>query len=117
MYLAKQNKLPSCLQSYFAQASEIHTYEIRLAKRNSFYVTRFNKSVTERSIRYTGVKTWNDLPKDIQNLVYNSNTTFSKKLKSIPPRNTNVRKVCFPFSLLLSFTIKFYCLSMFLSVA
>ena len=26
MHLAKQNKLPSCLQSYFAQTSEIHTY-------------------------------------------------------------------------------------------
>ena len=81
MYLAKQNTLPSCLQSLFAQTFEIHTYETRQAKRNSFYVTRFNKSVTKRSISYTGVKTWNNLPEDIQNLVHNSNTTFSKILK------------------------------------
>ena len=87
MYLAKQNKLPtsSCLQSCFAQTYEIHTYETRLTKRNSFYVTQFNKCVTKRSIRYTGVKTWNDLPEDIQNLVHNSNTTFSKKEVSRAP--------------------------------
>ena len=47
MYLDKQNKLPSCLQSYFAQTSEIHNYETRQAKRSLFYVTRFNKSVTK----------------------------------------------------------------------
>ena len=29
MYLAKENKLPSCLQSYFAQTFKIHTYETK----------------------------------------------------------------------------------------
>ena len=94
MYLAKQNKLPSCLQGYVAQTSQIHTYETRLSKRNSFYVSRFNKSVTERSIRYTGVKTWNDLPEDIQKPGHYSNTTFSKKTETILPRKTNQGKVC-----------------------
>ena len=68
----KQNKLPSCLQSYFAQTSEIHTYETRLSKGHPFYVIQFKKSgVTKLSIRYTGVKTWNDLPEDIRAVLAN----------------------------------------------
>ena len=45
MYLVKQNKLPSYLQSYFAQTSEIHTYETRLSKRNSFNVADLTNSL------------------------------------------------------------------------
>ena len=101
MYLAKQNKLPSCcLQRYFAQISEIHTYDTSLAKRNSFYVTRFNKSITKRSIRFRLLELRHGticqkILKPSSQLQYN----LSKKTETIttPPRKTNLSKVCFPF--------------------
>ena len=50
-------------------------------------------------------------PKPSSQFQYN----LFQKNEIIPSRKTNVGKVCFPFSLLLFFTINFYWLSMFLS--
>ena len=50
-------------------------------------------------------------PKPSSQFQYN----LFNKTETLPPKKTNVFKVCFPFSLLLFFTINFYWLSMFLS--
>jgi len=44
-------------------------------------VTKYNKTITQRSIRHTGGKLWNEMPDEIKRSIYLSQNIFLNKVK------------------------------------
>ena len=61
----RKKKLPKCFDQYFQPVVQVHNYLTRFAE-NSLAVVRFSKISTQRSIRYTGSKFWNEMPEKIK---------------------------------------------------
>ena len=70
MYKFKFESLPICFNQYFVLPSETHSYSTRFVTGDNYSLTRFNKSDSQRSIRYEGPKIWNELPADIKNIAH-----------------------------------------------
>ena len=71
----RKKKLPKCFDQYFQPVVQVHNYSTRFAE-NSLAVVRFSKISTQRSIRYTGSKFWNEMPEKIKSSLHISYTTF-----------------------------------------
>jgi hypothetical protein len=71
------NTLPDVYSNYFSRNSLIHDHDTR--RSNDLHVQRFNQNSGQRSIKYLGVKFWNDLPANFK--LINSHTIFDKKIK------------------------------------
>ena len=67
---------------YFVLPSKVHSNSTRFVTGDNYSLTRFNKSNSQRSIRYHEPKIWNELPADIKNIAQKTNTFSSKKLKN-----------------------------------
>ena len=67
---------------YFVLPSKVHSNSTRFVTGDNYSLTRFDKSNSQRSIRYHEPKIWNELPADIKNIAQKTNTFSSKKLKT-----------------------------------
>ena len=76
----RKKKLPKCFDQYFQPVVQVHNYPTRFAE-NSLAVVRFSKISTQRSIRYTESKFWNEMPEKIKSSPYISYTTFVLHVK------------------------------------
>ena len=81
MYKFKSKSLPICFNEYFVLPSKVHSYSTRFVTGNNYSLTRFNKSNSQRSIRYQGPKIWNELLADIKNIAQKNKHVFIKKIK------------------------------------
>ena len=77
----KMKTLPKCFENYFQLASQSHIYSTRFASNENWYVPRFKKTCTQRSIKYKGTKLWNALSTDLRDNCLKSYAGFVNRLK------------------------------------
>ena len=76
MYKFRSKSLPICFNEYFVLPSKVHSYSTRFVTGENYFLTHFNKSNSQRSIRYQGPKIWNELPADIRNIAQKNKYVF-----------------------------------------
>ena len=81
MYKLHNKLLPKCLQNFFEQPANLHSYSTRFASGNNYSIIRFNKSKSQCSIRYQGPVLWNDLPAKITYCARKNKHSFIKNVK------------------------------------
>ena len=78
MYKFIHKQLPAQFDNYFNSAMAINKRSTRASqKKNQLYIPRFRTNRLQRSIKYRGVKVWNDIPNKIKN---NGNLSTFKKI-------------------------------------
>ena len=55
------DKLPNCFTKYFKKVSEIHSRVTRSSDNNMLYLPKYRSNRLQRSLKYRGVKVWNDV--------------------------------------------------------
>ena len=84
MFSFKKKILPNCFKGYFTIPSEIHEYPTRFACDDNWAVNfHCTKSTTQRSIKFTRCKLWNDLPSEFKSIRELSVKSFSKNIKTL----------------------------------
>ena len=79
MYKFIYKQLPVQFDNYFNSVMAINKRSTRASqKKNQLYIPRFRTNRLQRSIKYRGVKVWNDIPNEIKN--YNGNLSTFKKI-------------------------------------
>ena len=74
------NTLPQSFSNFFAKVGQVNTRTTRSSSNpNNLYIPCYKSNRIQRSIKYQGVKVWNSIPVEIQNL---PNSRFKIKLKS-----------------------------------
>jgi len=68
MYKIVHNCFRSFISSCYSHINERHNYPTRIANNNNLTTTSLKKSLTRRSIQYTGPRLWNNIPKDLRNI-------------------------------------------------
>ena len=81
MHKFKTKSLPICFNEYFVSPSKVHSYFTRFVTGDNYSFTRFEKSNSQRSIRYQGPKIRNKLLADIKNIAQKNKQIFIKKVK------------------------------------
>ena len=79
MYKLKHRQLPSIFFPLFQCNHQVHNIAIRNS--DSYYFPYFSKSVTQQSISFSGVKTWNLIPSAV------------RKAQNIASFNTSLKKM------------------------
>ena len=77
---SERKKLPKCFDQYFQPVVQVPNYPTTFAE-NSLAVVTLSKISTQRSIRYTGSKFWNEMPEKIKSSLCISYTTFVLRVK------------------------------------
>ena len=68
MYKFIGKQLPVQFDNYFDNVHAIHKRSTRTSQmKNQLYIPRFRTNRLQRSIKYRGVKVWNDIPNEIKN--------------------------------------------------
>ena len=71
MYQFTQNKLPDTFDHYFTYSSDVSKHYTRhVTQEDHIFLNRFATSRTQHTIKYIGVKIWNNIPKEIKKLSY-----------------------------------------------
>ena len=79
MYKFIHKQLPFQFDNYFNSVLAINKRSTRASqKKNQLYIPRFRTNRLQRSIKYRGVKVWNDIPNEIKN--NNGNLSIFKKI-------------------------------------
>ena len=79
MYKFIPKQLPVQFDNYFNSVMAINKRSTRASqKKNQLYIPRFRTNRLQRSIKYRGVKVWNDIPNEIKN--NNGNLSTFKKI-------------------------------------
>ena len=73
--------LPKCFENYFQLASQVHIYSTRFATNENWSVPRFEKTYTQRLIKYKDSILWNALPTDLRDNYLKSYAIFVNRLK------------------------------------
>ena len=63
-----KKQLPSIFDNYFRYASDVHTYNTRLALKSNFYKARFRTNIGKRTLSALAANHWEKLPHDIKDL-------------------------------------------------
>ena len=75
-----QNKLPDTFDHYFTYSSDVSKhYTCHVSQEDHIFLNRFATSCTQHTIKYIGVKIWNNIPKEIKRLSYNKFILSYKK--------------------------------------
>jgi len=77
----KTKTITKCFDQYFQPASQMHNYQTRFVSDNNLAVTKYNKTITQRSIRHTGGKLWNEMPDETKRNTYLNQNIFLNKVK------------------------------------
>ena len=79
VYCHFKNMLPTPFNNFFVKLDEHHPVKTRLqATCCNYWIPHYRTSKLQRSIKYQGVKIWNDIPDDIKS---SSVRRFNQKLK------------------------------------
>ena len=71
MYQFTQNKLPDTFDHYFTYSSDVSKHYTRhVSQEDHIFLNRFATSRTQHTIKYIGVKIWNNIPNEIKKLSY-----------------------------------------------
>ena len=71
IYQFTQNKLPDTFDHYFTYSSDVSKHYTRhVSQEDHIFLNRFATSRTHHTIKYIGVKIWNNIPKEIKKLSY-----------------------------------------------
>ena len=81
----QDNSLPNCFNDFFALLSKLHSYPTRFATGDNYSIARFNKSNSQRSVRYQTPVVWNELPAEIINSARKNGNNFIKRVKQFKP--------------------------------
>ena len=74
------NTLPQSFSNFFAKVGQVNTRTTRSSSNPiNLYIPCYKSNRIQRSIKYQGVKVWNSIPVEIQNL---PKSRFKIKLKS-----------------------------------
>ena len=73
------NTLPQSFSNFFTKVGQVNTRPTRSSNLNNLYIPCYKTNRIQRSIKYQGVKVWNSIPVEIQNL---PKSRFKIKLKS-----------------------------------
>ena len=55
-------QLPPTFVNYFLKISQIHSRSTRFSDKNFFYLPRYSINRLQKSIKFRGVKIWNEIP-------------------------------------------------------
>ena len=78
MYKYHNSLLPSALNCFFMKISQVHSYNTRLAVKQTYYLPNARTNYGLFNIRFKGPKVWNDLDENIKGF---SLPAFKNKLK------------------------------------
>ena len=78
MFLYQRNKLPQLFNNYFSYIKVITSRQTRKADKDDLYLPLHKTKRAQKSIKYVGVKIWNDIPLKIRTLPFNK---FKQKYK------------------------------------
>ena len=70
MYQFSHNQLRSRYSNYFTYSSDSHSYSTRNSSKNNLHLPRFSSARTQKSLKYIGVKLWNNIPYRIKQLSF-----------------------------------------------
>ena len=79
MYNTQRGFAPDNIKDLFQTVDAVHSYKTRAASDGKLHAVHTNLGITQRSISCSGVKIWNDLPKNIRDA--QSIDVFKKRLK------------------------------------
>ena len=63
-YVYHRDQLPSVFSSYFEENTLIHYHNTR--QKHQFHISFVSSEYGKRTIKYKGIKLWNNLPVDIK---------------------------------------------------
>ena len=66
MHKYDTSKLPLAFDGHFVKSSNIHRYSTRSSQNHTYYIPKFRLVRLQKSFRYTGVKIWNNIEKEIK---------------------------------------------------
>jgi len=69
--LFENGKQPHIFDDYCHYVKNISSYNSRIAEQNDFYLPLFKTKRTQQSIKFLGVKIWNEIPANIRQLMFN----------------------------------------------
>ena len=78
MFLYQRNKLPQLFNNYFSYIKIITSRQTRKADKDDLYLPLYKTKRAQKSIKYIGVKIWNNIPLKIRTLPFNK---FKQKYK------------------------------------
>lgn len=78
MYKYHNSLLPSAFNCFFMKISQVHSYNTRLAVKQTYYLPNARTNYGMFNIRFKGPKVWNDLDENIKGF---SLPSFKNKLK------------------------------------
>ena len=86
MFLYQRKKLPQLFNNYFYHIKVITSRQTRKADKDDLYLPLCNTKRAQKSIKYIGVKIWNDISLKIRTLPFykfkqNINCTYFKKVQ------------------------------------
>ena len=76
----ENNSLPNCFKDFIALPSKLHYYPTRFATGDNYSIGQFDKSNTQRFIRYQGPVVWNELPAKIKNSARKNTSNISSNV-------------------------------------
>ena len=79
MYNTQRGLAPDTIKDLFQTVDVVHSYKTRAATEGKLHTMHTNLGIRQRSIPCSGVKIWNDLPKNIRDA--QSIDVFKKRLK------------------------------------
>ena len=62
------NRLPSSFENYFQTVASVHSYNIRLASKSTYYINTIQTNYGKFNIRFAAVKVWNHFDESIKHL-------------------------------------------------
>ena len=68
MFNLDRCKLPTFFTKYFKKVSQIHFRVTRSSVNNKLYLPRYRSNRLQRSLKYRGVKVWNDVPYNLKKI-------------------------------------------------
>jgi len=74
--------IPECFDQYFQPASQMHNYQTRFVSDNYLALIKYNKTITQHSLRHTGGKLRNEMPDEIKcSIFYLTQNIFLNRVK------------------------------------
>jgi len=70
IFLYRKSNLPETFDFYFKCIDEISPYSTRKSERKEFYLPLYKTARAQKSIKFIGVKIWNEIPNKIKSLTF-----------------------------------------------
>ena len=74
--------MPFCKLFLFLKVSQIHARLTRSTENNLLYLPRYRSNRLQKSIKYRGVKVWNEIPSNFK--YFSTYSSFVKHYKKHP---------------------------------